>query len=690
MKLSREWLNDYVDLADLSDGDLAKRFTEIGHAVESVESHGDDTVFDLEITTNRVDAMSHLGMARELAAALGREVRFRGAPAASPAGTPETAAEAGGAPQKQATAQKQVTIRIDVPEMCSRYSGKVIRGVAVRPSPDRVRRRLEAVGLRAINNVVDVTNYVMLALGHPLHAFDLDKLADATIIVRAGNPGEKTTSLDGQPRQIDPATVVIADAQRAVALGGIIGGAESEISSGTRNVLLECAWFDPSVIRRTARRLGIKTDASYRFERRVDPNDTVAAITLAAQLIVESAGGVAEPTIDVVAKEHRPRTLRLRTAKLSEASGGAVGAGYALDLFRRIGFDATPASDGVEVVVPTYRGDIHEEIDLIEEVLRFFGLDKVPSSLPRLTTGDARPDVYGQIEDELRTILTGCGLTEVVNYSFIHPDYNPLFTTEKALSITNALSENITTMRLSLVPGMLESVVFNRSYGTRDGGLFEVGRTYHAGNPVGERHRVAIVLYGSIGDHWGDAKRPVDFFDVKGIVEQVAAKLHVELSFGASDARWLRSGRSAVARAGDRVAATLGFLAPEVLQRFGIKGEVAVAEIDVEVLAAAAGEWKIAQVARYPGIPMILAITHAPDLDYQRVVEAIRSFEVPHLHEVGLRDRFVPEGQDGVVKTTLGMWYQAFDRSLTQDEVANSHQHVASRLADLLPVKVIS
>ncbi|HUO84448.1 MAG TPA: phenylalanine--tRNA ligase beta subunit-related protein, partial [Thermoanaerobaculia bacterium] len=256
MKLFREWLGDYIDLSDLSDEELARRFTEIGHAVESVS----DGVFDLEITTNRVDAMSHLGMARELAAALGRQT------------SPHPAF--GHLLPAQRGEGSAVTIRIDVPEMCSRYTGKVIRGVTIKPSPEEIRRRLEAVGLRPINNVVDATNYVMLAAGHPLHAFDLDKLAGGAVIVRAGERGEKMRSLDGEMREIDAQTVVIADAKRAVALGGIIGGAESEIGNATRNVLLECAWFNPSVIRRTARRLGLKTDASYRFERRVDPNDT--------------------------------------------------------------------------------------------------------------------------------------------------------------------------------------------------------------------------------------------------------------------------------------------------------------------------------------------------------------------------------------------------------------------------------
>jgi len=696
MKFSRDWLNDYVDLSDLSDDQLGVRLTEIGHAVEATEQHGDDTVFDLEITTNRVDAMSHIGMGRELAAALGRSRKET--PAAVFAG---------------ATSSAPPTIRIDAPDMCSRYTALVIRNIAVKPSSPLVARRLEEVGLRPINNIVDITNYVMIALGHPLHAFDLDRVSGQTIIVRRGKPGETMKSLDGEMRKLDSDTVVITDAQRPVGLGGIIGGFESEITQATKNVLLECAWFDPPTIRRTARRLGLKTDASYRFERRVDPNDTLAVITEAARMIVESGGGTAEAPIDVVASEVKPKTIRLRTDKLHEASASSVGIGYALDLFRRLGFEAKQVHDGLLVTVPTYRGDIFEEMDLVEEVLRFFGLNNVPAMLPRVTTGDVRRESTDVAEDAIRDVLVGCGLSEVINYSFIRPEWNALVSDEKPIAISNALSEAIAAMRLSLLPGMLDTVVFNRSYGTRDGGLFEVGRTYHRegvgsresgveektssdtrhptpDTRVIEHHRIAVVLYGSIGTFWGDAKRPVDFFDIKGIVEQITAKMHVDVTFAVSDQPWLRSGKRAIAWHGDRQIANVGFLAAGVLQAFGIKGDVAVADIDVEAMIASSNtEWTMAPVARFPGVPMILALTHGRDLEYQRIVDAIRSFDVPYLHEVGLRDRFVPAETDDIIKTTLGMWYQAFDRSLTQDEIAAHHHQLATRLAAMLPVKLL-
>ena len=672
MKFSREWLADFVDLNDLSNEDLGRRFTEIGHAVDSIESHGSDTVFDLEITTNRVDAMSHLGMARELAAALGREARVPRSPSAP------------------AASGAQTTIRIEAPELCSRYTATVIRGIEVRPSPPTIQRRLESVGLRSINNVVDVTNYVMLALGHPLHAFDLDRLEGGRIVVRAGQKSESMKSLDGEIRAIDPSTAVIADARRPIALGGIIGGMESEITKGTRNVLLECAWFEPSSIRRTARRLGLKTDASYRFERRVDPNDTLTASAEATRMIVELAGGIAESPIDVVANESRPLTLRLRSSRLHEASAGSVGAGYALNLFGRLGFHASTTTDGLEVTVPTYRGDIHEEMDLIEEVLRFFGLDRVPASLPRMTAGDVRREPVDRTEESVRDILVGCGLSEAVNYSFIRAEWNALFSDEAPVAITNALSENIASMRLTLLPGLLENVAFNRSYGTRDGALFEIGRTYHrAAAGVREHHRAALVLFGSMSADWAESKRAADFFDAKGMIEQIAERLHVPLTFAVAEDRWTRKGKRARLMRGMHRAGWIGFLSSETLQQFGIKGDVVAAEIDLEALTTGAVAWTMSPVARFPGVPMILAFTHGRELEYQQILDTIKGLKLPHLHEVGLRDRFAAEGDDAVIKTTLGMWYQALDRSLTQEEVTATQQDLALRLSGALPVTML-
>jgi phenylalanyl-tRNA synthetase beta chain len=671
MKISREWLEDYVDLSGLSDKEIAARLTEIGHAVEATEKHGDDTVFEVEFTANRVDAMSHFGLARELAGATTRKLK----PPAPPI------------PKDKAS---EVKIFIDAPDLCTRYTGLVIKGVKVQPSDKAIQRRLEAVGHKPINNLVDATNYIMLALGHPLHAFDLNDIAQKTIRVRRGTPSEKITTLDGVVRTLDGQTCVIADAERAVAIGGVIGGANSEIRATTRDVLLECAHFTPWSVRRTAKRLGIKTDASYRFERGVDPGDTVQSAAATADLIVRQVGATLGGLVDVVAEAPTQKTISLREARIREISAGVIGLDYASALFKRLGFEVREGPQLVGVTVPTFRQDLSEEDDLLEEVLRFFGYNEIPASLPRVSTGDVRIDPLRESEEQVRDLLVGSGVTEAITYSFIHPDHNSLFSDEQPIPVTNALTENIAAMRLSLFPGLLEAVKFNRGYENRDGAIFEVGRTYHwAGEgQVRERPVAAFVAFGNATTHWGDPKRLWDYFDARGFIETVANRYHVPLSFDSISRPWLKEGHASVARSGETTVAIAGLLSRQVLQKFEIKGDVVAGEIDLERLLSRVEPWRMKPVSRYPGVPKVLAFLHPPELKYAEVLERIRAMEVPHLQEVGIWDRFVSEGSDEV-KTALGMWYQAFDRSLTADEVTRIHQKVASELAAALPVRVI-
>jgi phenylalanyl-tRNA synthetase beta chain len=674
MKISRDWLSDYIDLGGRSDDEVATRLTEIGHAVESVESHGDDSVFEIEFTTNRIDAMSHLGVARELAAAWGLELKF--------------------APREPAPVaeSKRVAIRIDAPDLCTRYSALLVEGVTVRPSSPKVQRRLEAVGLRPINNVVDATNYVMMSIGHPLHAFDLDKLGGPAIIVRAAAAGEVLTTLDGEKRTLPSEATVIADAERGVAIGGIMGGGNSEISDGTRNVLLECAHFEPGAIRRTARRLGMKTDASYRFERGADPGDTLVAILAAAELIVAEAGGQIDETIDVVARAPERRRLTLREAKLKEMSGGSIGIGYALELFTRLGMAPEKTGEGVTVLVPTFRVDLEQEIDLQEEALRFFGFNNVPASLPRLTTGDVRHDPVADGEERLRDLLVSLGLTETITYGFIHPEENAVVSDEKPLTVSNALTENVSSMRLSLLPGLLQTIAHNRAYGNRDGGVFEIGKSYHReGEGVRERKLASFAWFGAPPTHWALGRRSYDFFDARGVLEAIAHHFKLPLAVRPAEGKWLRGGQAAAAFSGDRRIALVGAVAPETLHRYDLKGDVFAAEIEVAELMASVRPWEMTEVSKFPGVPMVLPLLHEPSLQYETIAAKVRQLDVPYLREIGIWDRFVRDnavpGEE--VKTAIGLWYQAADRSLTQEEVNDAHAKLISRITELLPVKLM-
>jgi len=669
VKISREWLSDYIDLTGVHDVDVATHLTLIGHAVEGLESHGTDSVFEIEFTSNRIDAMSHMGVARELSAALGRPMKQPALPPAEPS-------------------LKEIPFEVAIvaPELCARFSALAMTGVTVRPSSAAMARRLEAVGLRPINNIVDITNYVMLSTGHPMHAFDLDRLSGNRIEVRKAWPGELFETLDGVKRTLTGEEVVVADGERGVGLGGVMGGRNSEISDTTKNVLLECAWFEPAVIRQVARKHGIRSDAAYRFERNVDPNDTVATLELAASLIAAEASGTRGGMIDTIARETAPTRVVLRSSKLAEVSGGSVDIDEAEKLFGSLGMNTESAGEGIAVMVPTYRGDIREEIDLIEEALRFHGFDHVPSALPRVSTGDVRANPLAELEDELRDVLIECGLTETVQYSFVRADHNALFTAEPQVRIRNPLSENIESMRLTLFAGLMETAAFNRNSGTRDGAIFEIGRTYHQTRAgVEERRVAAFLLFGAPEG----AKSKLSFFDIKGTLEAIASRLRVHLAYRPIEGSWLTKGQAASAYSGEAEVSRVGMLAQGVRDAFDVRGEVGVCEIYLSALASSRADLQMLPVPRFPGIPMALGVVHSSGVRYQDLIDAIARLEVPYLHEVGLRDRFIPDDRSDEIKTTLGMWYQSFDRSLTQDEVVAIHKTLGGQLAGMLEVQIL-
>ncbi len=699
MLFSCEWLADYVELPAGEDGarDLGRRLTSAGLAVEQVVPRGGDLLLDVEVTTNRVDAMCHVGLAREIAVVLD-EPLLR--PPAQPAESVEPAAEL-------------AQVEVEDWEGCPHYVARVVRGVTVGPSPEWLRRRLEAIGQRPINNVVDVTNYVLWELGQPLHAFDLGRLAGRRVVVRRARPGESLVTLDGALRALDGETLVIADAERPVALAGVMGGADSEVTAATRDVLLESAHFDRRRVRKTARRLGLHTDASHRFERGTDPEGCLEAAGRAARLLSEVAGGVvAHGAIDRRSSEAPSWTPRgfLDLGLLAAFAGAEVPRADVKRWLTGLGFRLRALDEAVwEVTVPSWRAfDIEPQpseegkegqvypADLYEEVLRLYGYDRVPPALPAIAGPDAPPDRRAARRRRLRDHLAACGYAEAVNLAFVDQAldraYPSLRPSAPALELANPLSERLSLLRRSLVPGLVESARFNQRRGAPAVELFEVGRVFFpaAGAargsepPLPEQPEVvALVCGGRRGtpwDHRSPAREPsrlgardLDLFDLKGALESLAETAGAPLEARPADLPGLARGVAAELLLRGELVGFMGQLAAE-------EGyPLFAAELLVEPLTASDAALAVTPPSRLPGVAADFTLTHRIETAWAEIERAVRQASPPDLVSFGLKDRYRGPGvPEGAVNTTLAFLYNAGDRSLTQEEV-NERQMALNR-----------
>ncbi|HEY6049998.1 MAG TPA: phenylalanine--tRNA ligase subunit beta, partial [Thermoanaerobaculia bacterium] len=472
MKFALEWIDEF--LAEPQPAARARALLDqAGLPVESVENAGIGDVFDVEITPNRPDAMSHLGLAREIAAL-----------SASALAPP--AAELSRPPSSGEPIESIASVRIEAPKQCLRFGALLIRGISGAPAPDRVRDRLAAIGSHSIGAAVDATNYALWALGQPLHAFDFEKLRGGAVVVRKARRGETLVTLDGVERRLQPTDVVVADAERAVSLAGIMGGLDTAVTESTRNVLLEAAWWDPASIRRTSRRLGIHTDASHRFERGADIGAIPGALNLAANLILRSAGGTLAPGfLDARGMAVRTRRASLRLSRLRLLAGDPeIPLEFAREALSRLGFEVTQRGRRISVVVPTARHDVREEDDLVEEVLRVWGYDRLPSRVPLFALPGRRLEPLRVVEESLADAAVAAGLYENVGYPFTDRAGEEAPWTAwldaagigTPISVANPLDDTRRNLRGTLLPGLLDAVSANARHGRDDAALFEIGR----------------------------------------------------------------------------------------------------------------------------------------------------------------------------------------------------------------------
>ncbi|MEM6794882.1 MAG: phenylalanine--tRNA ligase subunit beta [Acidobacteriota bacterium] len=684
MDFSKNWIGEFVDLPETRE--MADRLTGAGLSVEGIEESGGDVLLEIDVTTNRPDCMNHFGLARELSAILDRELR---APEVRLATSSDAASSA-------------ARLEIEEPALCPRYTALVLRGVRVGPSPRWLAERLEAIGSRSINNVVDITNYVLWETGQPLHAFDLEKISAAEdgraeVRVRRAGEGEKLKTLDGEERELDPSILVIADAERAIALAGVMGGFDSEVTESTTDVLLESAHFDPITVRKGAKKLGLHTDASHRFERGADPEACLSAARRAASLILELAGGELLEGALEVSRLHAewPPRVDIEVGRLERFGGLEIGAERVEGILERLGFGVERLESDSEVhplrvTVPSWRyfdfEGIHAQ-DVYEEVLRVHGFDRIAATLPSVGGPDAPESPVVARRRTVQNTLAAAGFAETINFAFLAREaddaYPSFFADREAMELANALSDLYAVMRRSLLPNLVDTARYNQRRGLPAVRVFEVGRIFAAS--AGEEGRVemetvALVLGGQLGTPW-EHQAELDFFDLKGAVEALAEAVGRGLTYRPASPPAMRAGSTAeILLAGDEevVVGVLGELDDR-----GLAYPLFAAEISLDLLGERVLSLETRAPSRQPGIEVDLTLTHRLDVPWREIERAVEETGVSDLVRFGLKDRYTGDGvPEGAVNTTLTFYYNADDRSLTQDEVNARQDAITARLAE--------
>ena len=698
MKFSLAWIREFVR-ADGAPEELAARLTSAGLVVETVtQDPSGDAILDIEIFSNRPDCMNVYGVARELAAVTGTDL----------CPYPATVEEKREAPP----ATELARLEVEAGDLCGRYDARVMQGVRIGPSPDWLTRRLATAGLRPVNNVVDATNYVLWELGHPLHAFDLETLGGRQIRVRVARRGESITTLDGVHRALDPEVLVIADKNRPVAIAGVMGGAATMVSERTTSLLLESAHFEPTRVRRAARRLGLSTDASYRFERGADMEATVVALNRVASLIQQTAGGwICPGVLECRAAPPAVRRIRLRAARVSALLGISVTPDTIQRALTALHFAVSSRQDGFEVEVPSYRQDVDREVDLIEEVARIIGYDAIPGRLPHIAGSGGIHRAGNKREAAIRRVLEagGCHEANTTSFGSASLDWGlrqRLDATEPAIepiALANPLSAEQEILRTTLLPGLLEAVARNLNHGARDVRLYEIGRTFRRGvavppphedrkhppaGPVDERLMLGIVLTGHVRPrHWMEPPREVSLFDVKGLLQTALAEAGLESDverLGGSEA--LDVGRSAALTTGGRRLARMGELKADWMDRFGIRQPVWVAEASLaDVFQQPERAVAFTPLARYPSVSRDLSLVVSVDRSYHEIENTVRRVAPETIARVSALDRYTGEGvPPGMVGLTINVLYQHPERTLSSEEVAGIQERIVEALASEL------
>jgi phenylalanyl-tRNA synthetase beta chain len=697
MKVPLSWVREFVGV-QASAEEIGTLMGVRGLPLEGLTPHGDDLVMDFEVHANRPDLLSVVGIAREIATAYRVPLRSEGdrfsgrQPAtAVPATAVPATAEAVALRTSEWKPDQSIPITIEEPDLCGRYVGATA-DVTVGPSPKWMQDRLLACGVRPISNLVDITNYVMLEIGQPMHAFDLDKMIDGKVIVRRAKPGETMTTLDGKKRTLTPDMLVIADGKNAEDIGGVMGGANSEIATATKRVVFEAAYFAPAQIRQTSKALGLKTEASTRFERGMDRTAPPRAMLRALELLEQIGAGKRTGHItDVYPRPYQPKTVTLERARIAGLLGMEVPDQEIDRVLTSLGFAAAPRKGVpyIEVTSPSWRVDINRQVDLIEEIGRHYGFEHLPATFPGVEQAPPPSDARIARDRKFRTALLAMGFSESITFAFIEAAAAEpyLGASNKPIAIANPLSEKFVVMRPSLLPGLVDAVSHNRRHGRADVRLFEIGTRF---SPDGETRGAAFAWTGlATPDHWSGARRPVDFADAKGVVEQICAialgtAQAVPCEFAEVETPYLVTGRAAQLMVNGRAIGVFGQLAPAIAEARALPADdVYVGEIDLDALTAAAPAetLRTAALPRHPSVVRDVSILVADTLSAATVRGTIRAAAPDTLILVREFDRYQGKGvPEGTVSLSFRLTFQSPERTLTDEEVQAGMQRIVDAL----------
>jgi len=684
MKVVYNWLKEFVDVT-APPPELRARLSLAGVAIDAIEESAAGPVLDAEITANRPDCLGHLGIAREIAAI------YR---------LPVKPVE----PKQKESAEKAADatrVAIEAPELCGRYTARVVRGVKVQPSPDWLRQRLEAIGEKSISNVVDVTNYVMFELGQPLHAFDLDKLGEKRIVVRRARAGEKMRTLDGAERSLAKEMCVIADASHAVAIAGVMGGADSEIGFSSRDILIEAAWFDPISVRRTSKALGLRTEASYRFERGADPEMAELASRRAAELIQQVAGGeILAGVVDVYPRREAPPKIQISRGDLLRVMGSDVSDRDIEGILGALGFNPsridanrgnTNAADAVwQCEQPSWRRDVARGIDLIEEVARHYGYDKFPPRLPPAKQAAHRLPHAVEL-DQLRERVIALGYQEIVAIPIVDARRNELFRPEGAAPavIGNPLAEDASVMRSTGIVSMLSALEWNLNHGQRNLRLFEIGRAYELRN--GEPVETPVLTLGATGlareKSIYEEARDLSFADLKGDLDRIgelAGGFHWQAG---ADGGLLgaHSAQVSLGKSGNEAVGVAGQLARRVADQLKLRQDIFIAEVRLGSLLkgieGARAALRFTAIPRFPAVERDFALVLSDGITFAQVTESIWALGIPELQQIEAADLF-RGGQIAAGKFSLmiRVTFQSAQATLTDAQIGEFSSRIVGAL----------